>query len=48
MFNKPSHTTLYFSKKIWVKCPKCDDIGLVEILFDKHNIYVIYGKIKFY
>ena len=37
-FNKPAYGTVHFSEKIWVKCPNCGGIGLVETELGKYNI----------
>ncbi|RKD90466.1 hypothetical protein [Mangrovibacterium diazotrophicum] len=37
-FTQPAYPTVYFSDKIWVKCPDCGDIGLVETEFGQYTI----------
>jgi hypothetical protein len=37
-FLQPAYPTVHFSNKIWVKCPECGDIGLVETELGKYTI----------
>jgi transcription elongation factor Elf1 len=37
-FNKPAYPTVYFSEKIWVKCPSCEQRGLVSTELGKYTI----------
>lgn len=37
-FNQPAYPTVYFSDEIWVKCPKCNELALVETELGKYNI----------
>lgn len=37
-FNKPAFATVHFSEKIWVRCPDCNDIGLVTTELGRYNI----------
>ena len=37
-FNQPAGGTMHFSKKIWVVCPNCNDLGLVETELEAYNI----------
>jgi transcription elongation factor Elf1 len=37
-FTKLAYPTVYFSERIWVRCPDCDDIGLVETKLGKYTI----------
>jgi len=37
-FNRPAYPTVYFSEKIWVKCPKCSEPALVKTELPKYTI----------
>jgi hypothetical protein len=42
-FNKPAYPTVYFSKEIWVKCPKCAEPALVKTELPKSTIPFPWG-----
>lgn len=37
-FTRPAYPTVYFSEKIWVKCPDCENVGLIETELGKYTI----------
>ena len=37
-FTQPAYPTVHFSEEIWVKCPNCNDLGLVSTPLGRFNI----------
>lgn len=37
-FDQPAYPTVYFSEKIWVKCPKCSEPALVKTTLPSYTI----------
>lgn len=37
-FDKPAYPTVYFSEKIWVKCPKCSEPAVVKTELQSYTI----------
>jgi DNA-directed RNA polymerase subunit RPC12/RpoP len=37
-FDQPAYPTVYFSEKIWVKCPKCSEPALVKTTLPSYTV----------